>query len=497
MLLFLAAIFPLGFFCFFLIFRQTRLLLISALTFVLTIFIAFFFWHLLPLSLILLSTKGFFVALDILIIIFGALLFLNVLKELGILSQIAHLLLSFTSDFRYQVILLAWFFENFLEGVAGFGTPSTVVAPLLVALGLPPLQAVVISLLGNSTSVVFGAVGTPIRVGLAEISVNLSQVATSSALFNFVGLLVPSFMLWILSSLRPHRRQFFLEALPFALFSGIAFVVPAYFITLFGYEFPSIIGSIVGLLLVLLALKLGFFSHSSPPISSLVAPTVKPRPAVAVIPYLIFIIILIIGKIILSPMSLFIPFINYHLSLFNPGWAFVLAAIVVALAGRLSMASFRQTAISSFLRALEPFLVTAAMSMFVQIMNNTAIDSPAMLSMTQTLSQLFSVNFLPLIAPLIGAFGSFVTGSATVANLMFATTLANSAQVVGFSVVKILALSLVGAAAGNMIAISDVIAAHTVAGVKEDIRQVIKGVLAPCLIYLALVAVIGLVTPLS
>lgn len=80
--------------------------------------------------------------------------------------------------------------ENFLEGTAGFGTPSTVVAPLLIGLGLPPLQAVVITLLGNSASVVFGAAGTPIRVGFAGLDTAAVPCLIYVLLAGVIGLLI-------------------------------------------------------------------------------------------------------------------------------------------------------------------------------------------------------------------------------------------------------------------------------------------------------------------
>ena len=71
-----------------------------------------------------------------------------------------------SSDRRVQVILIAWLFGCFIEGASGFGTPAAVAAPLMVAIGFPPLAAVVFGMMIQSTPVSFGAVGTPMLVGV-------------------------------------------------------------------------------------------------------------------------------------------------------------------------------------------------------------------------------------------------------------------------------------------------------------------------------------------
>ena len=69
-------------------------------------------------------------------------------------------------DRRVQMIIIAWLFGSFIEGASGFGTPAAIVAPLLVALGFPAMAAVMIGMMVQSTPVSFGAVGTPIIIGV-------------------------------------------------------------------------------------------------------------------------------------------------------------------------------------------------------------------------------------------------------------------------------------------------------------------------------------------
>jgi len=473
--------------------RSASTLKISLITLILTILIAIIFWKT-SFSVVGFSlVKGFLIALDIFFIIFGAIFFLEILKKKKITDSLAFHLNNFSPDFRIQVIMLAWFFEGFLEGIAGFGTPSIVVAPLLMALGLSPLKAVVIALLGNSTSVPFGAVGTPIRVGFSGININLTSVGSLAAIYNLVGLLVPVFMLWVLVSSNSKRWSLFFKGLPFAIWAGIAFVVPSFIVSLFGVEFPSILGAIIGIILVIITIRLGLFVPkeihknllNTKFISSL---NLKQT----IFPYALFIILLIVSKIFLSGLKIQIPLFVYSFNLFNPGFILIITAIIVAIYSKINWQNIKSIILIAFKKTMEPFLVVAAMSAMVQLMNNSANNVLGLISITQTISRLFETKFLPFLAPFVGALGSFVTGSATISNIMFAPSINSASLFLNFNPVKILALLVIGAGAGNMVAIADVLSAKTVAGGTDSLRKVIVSLLPFCLIYLTLVALIGL-----
>ena len=114
------------------------------------------------------SVNGIGIAIQILLIVFGALAVLFTLRESGALAAINRGFTAISPDRRIQAIIIAWFFGSFIEGSAGFGTPAALAAPLLLSLGFPALAAVMVSLIANSTSVSFGAVGTPTLIGIGQ-----------------------------------------------------------------------------------------------------------------------------------------------------------------------------------------------------------------------------------------------------------------------------------------------------------------------------------------
>ncbi|MCG8402307.1 MAG: L-lactate permease, partial [Firmicutes bacterium] len=112
------------------------------------------------------SIQGVIVAVTILYIVFGAILLLNTLTHSGAVTTIRRGFMDITPDRRIQAIIIAFLFGAFIEGAAGFGTPAAVAAPLLVVLGFPAMAAVLTALIIQSTPVSFGAVGTPILIGV-------------------------------------------------------------------------------------------------------------------------------------------------------------------------------------------------------------------------------------------------------------------------------------------------------------------------------------------
>ncbi len=486
------AVSPLIVFIILVFFRKVKLLWASLFSLLTTLFLVIFIWQIKSAFITASFLKGTFVATDILIIIFGAIFFLETLRNTKTIDNLCLFLQKISPDYRIQVILLAWFLENFLEGTAGFGTPSTVVAPLLIGIGLSPISAVSVALLGNSAAGVFGAAGTPIRVGFAGL--NIAGVPLYAALINMVGFIVPIFILWMAIPKQKEKVIHFLEVLPFAIFSGIAFVVPSVFLTFLGQEFPSIIGSVIGLLIVLLFIKFKIFTPNNNRTlrqENLEIKTVSIFKTL--FPYILLIVLLIIGKFFFNNLGFTLNFgIKHTFSFFNPGIVFILATIPTIILYKTKYKFNSNLIKESFLKTIEPFLVIALISIMVQLMINSGQNISNNFSFLQIIASNFQTSFLPFISPFIGAFGSFITGSVTISNIMFGSILQSTSIAIGFNSAIILSLQLVGAAAGNMIALADIIPALTVVGLKGQEREIVKNVIIPCSIYVLLIGIIGL-----
>ncbi|MDK7178081.1 L-lactate permease, partial [Micrococcus luteus] len=145
--------------------------------YVVTAALAFFVWHTEAAVIAAATVNGVVTALTVLFIVFGAILLLNTLKVSGALVAIRQGFMGISPDRRVQVIIVAWLFGSLIEGSSGWGTPSAVVAPLLLALGFPAMAAVMSVLVIQSTPVSYGAVGTPMLVGVLSGIDNKADVA--------------------------------------------------------------------------------------------------------------------------------------------------------------------------------------------------------------------------------------------------------------------------------------------------------------------------------
>lgn len=487
------AVLPLLFFIFLIFIKKTTLLKASAIILGCYTLLAVFYWKIVGSWLLISYGKGVFVAVDIFIIIFGAILFIEILKDLGIIKNISYYLSHLSKDYRVQIILIAWFFECFLEGTAGFGVPSAVAVPLLMGIGLSPVMSLVVGLLGNSVPGIFGAAGTPIKVGFSTL--NVASVPYYASIFNFVGILVPVFMMWIAMKGRVNKKKEFVEILPFAIWSGILFLVPSFFAAKYlGQEFPTIIGSFVGMALAVLSIKLKLFTpKNSLSLQEGVEGEKTMSPFKSLLPYILLVVFLIVGKFTLGKIGIPIGIGFVHtFNLFNPGLVFILVGIIVVLIWKKNKISFNFIK-TAFKGAYVPFLTISSMLVMVQIMINAGHNLSGIISPISLLAKSIATSLLPFIAPFAGAFGSFMTGSVTTSNVMFGSLFNTAAASMNMSSAIVLALLVVGAGIGNMIAMADIMTAEAVIGEKNAERKIIKGVIVPCLICLAIVAVLGMI----
>ncbi|NIR61771.1 MAG: L-lactate permease, partial [Gammaproteobacteria bacterium] len=249
--------------------------------FVAAVAIAFWFWGMSPQQIAAASIQGLVITFDLVWIIFGAILLLKTLEHSTALHVIKDGFSAISPDRRVQVVILVWTFGAFIEGASGFGTPAAVVAPLMVALRFPTMAAVMLGMMVQSTPVTFGAAGTPILVGVAnglddpdilaraaaagvpyEDYVRLIGVM-SAGLHAIIGIVMPLFMIVMMTRFFGAKRSWSegLSAAPFAIFGGLAFVVPYFLTALFlGPAFPSLLGGLIGLVIVTIAARLKFLT---------------------------------------------------------------------------------------------------------------------------------------------------------------------------------------------------------------------------------------------
>jgi lactate permease len=138
------------------------------LALLITVVLTLLVWQVSALRITASIVEGLIIASSVVLIVFGALGFLEVMRAGGGLALIRLEFLKVSPDSRIQMLFVGFLLVCFIEGAAGFGTPATVAAPLLIALGFPAIAAVCLALMADGSAVTFGAVGTPMIVGIGD-----------------------------------------------------------------------------------------------------------------------------------------------------------------------------------------------------------------------------------------------------------------------------------------------------------------------------------------
>lgn len=513
------------------------------LSYVVALLIAWTTWEMQPAALAAASLEGLIVAATLLYIVFGALLLLSTITVSGAMERIKSGFNHISPDRRIQAVIIGWLFGSFIEGASGFGTPAAIVAPLMLAMGFPAMAAVTVGLIIQSTPVSFGAVGTPMVLGvgsgmdenslglqerLAELGMTYPEyvagIGVQTALIHMVaGLLIPLILAVLLTGFFGERRSFVegLKIWPFALYASLAVTIPSVTVAyLLGPEFPSLIGGLVGLTVVMLTSSRGFLMPKEifdfgPRASweerwmGRIAPggVKESEPGSITLvrawsPYVILATLLVLTRII-DPLTEFLTTpgatrlafenilgvegVNAQVDLFySPGFILIL---VSALGYLIYGMSGKQIA-STWSVAGKQIFGTAVALLFAVPMVRVLIQSGANESGLESMPVILAQGVAgvagdawPFFAPFIGALGAFIAGSNTLSNLTFSQFQWSTAREIGVSPETVVAAQAAGGAGGNTIAIHNIVAASATVALLNREGDIIRKTIWVCLYY--------------
>jgi lactate permease len=518
------------------------------LVYIVTAAIALIFWGVSFNRVAAATLEGLIITVQVLWIIFGALLLLNTLKHSGGIASIRSGFARISPDRRVQVILIAWLFGSFIEGASGFGTPAAVAGPLMVAVGFPALAAVMFGMMIQSTPVSFGAVGTPMLVGVQGglqreqmtaalqaqgqgwpdfFNVLVGQVAIGHAI---CGTMIPVLLVVFMTRFFGRNQSWTegLAVLPFALFSAVAFTIPYALAGVFlGPEFPSLIGALIGLGVVSVAARVGFLVPKkswdfAPPsewpaewmgsiemkldeIGSRRIPIL-----LAWLPYLMLATILVLSRVVpdFKAMLLSVAWSTKDIlgetgisgnfqPLYLPGGILVFVCLVTLLLHRMKLQDFGKAVHESGGTLLSAGFVLIFTVPMVRIMIQSGVNANELGSMPIAMARWVAASVgevYPFFAPTVGAFGAFLAGSNTVSNLMLSQYQYSVAQALGVSGATMVAAQSIGAAAGNMIAIHNVVAASATVGLMGREGLTLRRTVIPTIYYVVLAGTLTMVS---
>ena len=201
--------------------------------------------------------KGIKEGLKIVLMVFGAFVILNILRETGAIEEVKNTIARISDDRRVQVVIIDMMLPIFLEGAAGAGAPAAIAAPFLVALGFDPVTSIALALLGDATPCSWGGAGlTTINGGAALVDAGISTVALNSAMvgrIHMFGVLIIPFLMIAMT----FGKKGFRGLLPYLFFAGITTSATMFVLSNFvGAEVTSMGTGIISILLSVLYVKL-------------------------------------------------------------------------------------------------------------------------------------------------------------------------------------------------------------------------------------------------
>ena len=512
-----------------------------------TALVGLILWQLPPGYVAALSLEGIVTATEILIIVFGAILILMTLRYSGGMETIQSGMQGVSRDMRVQAIIIGYMFTAFIEGAAGFGTPAALAAPLLLSLGFPPMAAAIICLTFNTFPVTFGAVGTPIILGLDYLRDFVNEAAAEypeqinftdydsfgmvigqwSTLMNLPMIFIlPVFMLGFITRFYGPNRSWLegFKAWKFCIFAAVAFSIPyLVFAWLVGPEFPALIGGLTGLGIVILGAKKGI---AVPREVFTFGPQEKWEPEwtgevrvpegsrfearmsqfKAWLPYMLIGVILVLTRIeelglkgLLEGVTIdFQNILGYEAVeesiriLYLPGTIpFMLVAVLTVFIHRMNMTQVRSSLVDALKRTKNPAIALVFAVALVAIFQGSGIEDldlnpnnyPSMPLAMAEFIAGFAGHSWPMFAGFIGGLGGFITGSNTVSNLLFAEFQWGMASQLELPHQIIIAAQAVGGGFGNMVCIHNIVAVCAVVGLSGKEGLILRKTFWPFILY--------------
>ncbi len=451
-------------------------------------------------------------AVFVLYIIWMALLLFKVVDTAGAIRVVASGIVRLTPDRLLQILILAWAFSSFLQGVAGFGVPVAVVAPLLIGLGFDPVLAVAAAGIGHSWSVTFGDIASSFNALIAATGLSGWELAPWSAAFLGAACLACGIAVThAYGGWRTLRR------------GAVAIVVMGGTMTLTQYLLAvnglwNLAGFVAGMAgLAAGALVSRWPGYRKPPAAAAgqAANAEGKGPAMslglALAAYLAL-IVLVTAAELWGPLhralnqvniSMLFPKVSTGLGWVTPArvgketsvfghagallaYVSIAAYILYRATGHLRRGDLRGILQGTVRSATSSSIGIVSMVGMAMIMDRCGMTQVLSQGLSSAVSQVY-----PLVSPFIGLLGAFMTGSNTNSNVVFAPLQKSTAELAGISVWIILAAQTAGGSLGSMIAPAKVIVGCSTAGLAGQEGKVMRITLLYGLLITAVIGVLA------
>ena len=448
----------------------------------LTVVLALTVWKFSPLNTLTAGLEGAAMALwPIILVIIAAVFTYNLSVKTGNMDLIKEMLTGVTTDRRILVLIIAWGFGGFLEGMAGFGTAVAIPASMLIALGFDPMFSAAVCLVANATPTAFGSIGIPTTTVAQIAGLNAGTLSRATALQLFPLVILTPFILVMMT--RGSEKRPFRGVGITALVSGLSFAVPELAVaSTVGAELPVIVGSICSMICTILCGRAQTRRNPVPAFQVEGTTTENRRSLsfgralVAWLPFVLIFALLTLTSSLVPPVHNALSAIKTSVRIYTgegaapytftwintPGVLILIAALIGGAVQGAGLGEMLRVLGATIRQMSKTIITMLAVLSTAKIMGYSGMIA-AIAGMMVGVSQ----AFYPLFAPLIGSLGAFITGSATSSSVLFGKLQTEAAGAIGVNRYWLAASNTVGATAGKMISpqnIAIAVAATNLAG---------------------------------
>ncbi|MEM5872907.1 MAG: L-lactate permease [Candidatus Aenigmatarchaeota archaeon] len=406
----------------------------SLITYLITLFISFIYgvyFH----EILIANLDSLFTAFRVFLLVFSLLLLFKIVEK-----ENKSFFLSFKQKNFLVFITIGVFLTILLEGLVGFGTPGMICTKTLYNLNFNPVLSASVSLISDSYST-FGAFATPIIIGNKDLE-SLEFVKLVGYVFSILAFFILFSSYFLYTKLEKKENINFNEIvkiiIAFSIFSLIVFAISRTDFFVFTIIFAAL-GAIIYLFIENVTIFKNFLK--------------------VFYPFFISIIAFVFLKF------LNVELINKILSNFNIApIVLLISLILIILKEREEKIKIYNESLDLLNKSLKLFLIIfflSFLSSYLTFSGRNSTNSPSVLDIINQHLVKIDKDVYFFIAPLIGIFGAFIFGSATLSNLTFVNIQKEIAIELGLDVNKIVALQNIGAGLGNMISLFNIIAITT------------------------------------
>jgi len=424
----------------------------------------------------------------------------------GGMDTIIMFLAGISRDKRVLVLILAWGFGGFLEGIAGFGVPVLIPGSILVALGFNPMLAVVACLVANSAPTPFAAVGIPVSALSGVTGLDPGILGANIAVQLFIPCLILPFFLVMLvgGGIRAIKGVGLIT-----LIAGLSFALPLLFISrIMGPELPTLLGSVFAIVCISAANK-RFYKNDEHNKRYQIEMAPAPGPGSsdmlkAGLPFAL-VLVLIMATSLIGPFREVLARLSFETVVFSGEGGYALNFQLLLTPGVLILISVILAALLQGMRLKELLRISGRTAFEARFTAVTIITIVAMAKimdysgMTAAIAMVLIAvfaSFYPLVAPVIGMLGTFITGSDTTCAILFGNLQAGAARAIGADPAWIASANLSAAAAGKMISPQSVAIGLRIGGLDGQEGNIIRKTLKYALICTAIISLVAFGGPI-